>query len=118
MVEYVGFDPVHFWREIVAGVWYFHRDASKAQEPKIVLIKIGEVICADFINVQAKHLSMTTPSRDKSQADKFRELARELETDESKERFDERLRKIAKSAPPKREDKPKKDKPKKDKPGQ
>ncbi|GGA40764.1 hypothetical protein [Pelagibacterium lentulum] len=38
----------------------------------------------------------------KSQADKFRDLARELETDESPERFDERLKRIAK-APPKKE---------------
>lgn len=50
-------------------------------------------------------------SKTREQSDKFRELARELETDESKERFDERLRKIVKSPPPKDGDKPKKDKP-------
>lgn len=48
----------------------------------------------------------------KSQADKFREAARELGIDESGERFDERLKRIAKSPPPKSEDA------KKDKPGQ
>ncbi len=32
----------------------------------------------------------------KNQPDKFKELARELETDESPERFDERLKRIAK----------------------
>lgn len=39
----------------------------------------------------------TTQDKDKSQSDKFKELARELETDDSEERFDERLRKIVKS---------------------
>lgn len=33
----------------------------------------------------------------KSQPDKFRDLARELETDDSEERFAERLRKIVKA---------------------
>lgn len=47
----------------------------------------------------------------KSQPDKFRELAREIEADESPERFDERLKRIAKSPPPKDGDKPKKSKP-------
>lgn len=44
-----------------------------------------------------------------AQVDKFRDLARELETDESQEQFDERLRKIAKSSPQKGDDKGKKD---------
>lgn len=48
----------------------------------------------------------------KSQSEKFKDAARELETDESEERFDERLKQIAKSPPPKS------DTPKKDKPGQ
>lgn len=33
----------------------------------------------------------------KSQADKFREAAKELETDDDEKRFDERLKKIASS---------------------
>jgi hypothetical protein len=39
----------------------------------------------------------------RSQADKFRDLARELEADESQERFEESVRKIAKAPenPPK-----------------
>ena len=37
----------------------------------------------------------------KSQIDKFREAARELETDDDEARFDQRLGKIAKSPPPK-----------------
>jgi len=32
---------------------------------------------------------------EKSQADKFREAAKELETDDDEKRFDERLKKIA-----------------------
>lgn len=34
---------------------------------------------------------------DKSQAEKFKEAARELECDEDEDRWDERLRKVAKS---------------------
>ena len=37
---------------------------------------------------------------DKKQIDKFREAARQLETDDDEKRFDERLGKIAKSPPP------------------
>ena len=36
---------------------------------------------------------------DKPQADKFRDMARELECDEDEEAFDERLRKLAKAPP-------------------
>jgi len=36
----------------------------------------------------------------KSQLDKFREAARELETDDDEARFDEKLKRIAKSPPP------------------
>lgn len=39
----------------------------------------------------------------KSQVDKFREAARELETDQSEEAFDRALKKVAKSPPPKHE---------------
>lgn len=38
---------------------------------------------------------MTQPKSKKSQADKFREAAKELETDDDEKRFDERLKKIA-----------------------
>jgi hypothetical protein len=38
---------------------------------------------------------------EKSQIDKFREAARELETDDSDEAFDARLKKIGKAPPPK-----------------
>lgn len=37
----------------------------------------------------------------KTQVDKFRDAARELETDESEENFDRVLKKVAKSPPPK-----------------
>jgi hypothetical protein len=47
--------------------------------------------------------------REKSQADKFREAARELETDESEESFDRVLKRVAKAPAPK-DDKPKKSK--------
>ena len=45
---------------------------------------------------------------DKSQLDKFREAARDLQTDESEENFDRVLKKVAKSLPAKGE-KPKGD---------
>ncbi|WP_198669664.1 hypothetical protein [Pelagibacterium sediminicola] len=55
---------------------------------------------------------MTHKDKDRrSQSDKFKELARELEADESAEHFDRKLKKIVKSPPPKDGDKPKKDKP-------
>lgn len=38
---------------------------------------------------------------DKTQSDKFKEAARELEADEDEKRWDERLRKIAKAKPDK-----------------
>ena len=45
-----------------------------------------------------------------AQIDKFRELARELETDDDEARFDERLKKLA-TAPAKPKPPPKADKP-------
>lgn len=36
----------------------------------------------------------------KTQSDKFKELARELEADEDEARWDERLKKVAKANPP------------------
>ncbi|MER8536666.1 hypothetical protein NKH61_27635 [Mesorhizobium sp. M1005] len=44
---------------------------------------------------------------EKPQVEKFKEAARELETDQSEEAFDRVLKKVAKSPPPK-DDKPKK----------
>ncbi|GEM_PF-1458347 len=38
---------------------------------------------------------MPQPDHDKPQADKFRDLARELEADESEEAFEEKVRRIA-----------------------
>jgi hypothetical protein len=38
-------------------------------------------------------------TRDKSQSDKFKEAARELEADEDEARWEERLKKLAKSQP-------------------
>lgn len=49
---------------------------------------------------------MTEDSREsasKSQADKFREAAREAETDDREEAFDATLKRIAKAPPPKDE---------------
>lgn len=40
---------------------------------------------------------MTTP--DKSQLDKFKEAARQLETDDDEARFDERIKKLVKHKP-------------------
>ena len=37
-------------------------------------------------------------TKDKNQADKFREAAKELETDDDEKRFDERLKEIAKKS--------------------
>ena len=40
-----------------------------------------------------------TTARSKSQADRFRETARQLECDEDKERFEEKLGRLAKAKP-------------------
>jgi hypothetical protein len=40
-----------------------------------------------------------TPETNKPQADRFKEAARELETDDDPERFKERLRKLVKHKP-------------------
>lgn len=43
----------------------------------------------------------TNPPRDpKTQADKFADLARELECDEDEARFEEQVKRVAKPAPP------------------
>ncbi|MBS3649681.1 hypothetical protein KEU06_13795 [Pseudaminobacter sp. 19-2017] len=44
---------------------------------------------------------MNEPKRIKTQRQKFEEAARALETDDSEEKFDRALKKIAKSPPPK-----------------
>lgn len=49
---------------------------------------------------------MDKTAHEKSQLDKFREAARQLETDDDEKRFDERLGKIAKSSLPTTKDKP------------
>ncbi|WP_292117294.1 hypothetical protein [Mesorhizobium sp.] len=41
------------------------------------------------------------PDKPNKQLEKFKEAARELETDDSEERFDRILKKVAKSPPPK-----------------
>ena len=50
---------------------------------------------------------MPLPNQDKSdarsQSDKFRDLARELEADEDQARWDERLKKVAQAKPTTRE---------------
>jgi hypothetical protein len=42
---------------------------------------------------------MSNSGPQKSQADKFKEAARELETDDDPERFEDRLRKLVKHKP-------------------
>ena len=42
---------------------------------------------------------MSDAQKPKPQIDKFRDAARELETDDDEARFDERLKKLAKAAP-------------------
>ena len=49
---------------------------------------------------------MSEKNQAKSQSDKFKEAARELETDDSEEHFDERLKRVAISPQPKKGDKP------------
>ena len=44
---------------------------------------------------------MTLPTPKKSQVDKFREAARELDTNDSEQDFDVLVKRIAKSPPPK-----------------
>jgi hypothetical protein len=48
---------------------------------------------------------MTSPTKKFSQTEKFRQAARDLETDDDEKRFDERLEKIARQKPaePKKE---------------
>lgn len=43
---------------------------------------------------------MTETEGQKSQSDKFKDLARELGADEDEARWDDRLRKVAKAKPP------------------
>lgn len=50
---------------------------------------------------------MTTATRPKSQVEKFREAAREIETDDSEEAFDAKLKKIAEAPPKPKDEKPK-----------
>jgi hypothetical protein len=45
---------------------------------------------------------MSDKTSKKSQADKFREAAKDVETDDDEKRFDEKLRRLTK-APPKKE---------------
>lgn len=49
--------------------------------------------------VKARPLS-DKPQATKSQSDKFRDLARQLECDEDEKAFEERVRKVAASPPP------------------
>jgi len=49
---------------------------------------------------------MPKPEEHKSQLDKFKEAARQLETDDDEGRFNERLGKVATASPPKEEKKP------------
>jgi hypothetical protein len=46
-------------------------------------------------------MAKPVPKKSKSQVAKFRETARALEADESEEKFDVALKKMAKSPPPK-----------------
>ena len=43
----------------------------------------------------------TTPGTAKTQLDKFKEAAKEVETDDSEETFDRRLKQVAKAPQPK-----------------
>lgn len=54
---------------------------------------------------------MPASSSDESQSEKFKRLARELECDESEDRFDRALKRVAESPPHERDDTSKKDKP-------
>jgi hypothetical protein len=49
---------------------------------------------------------MAEPKHDSTQADKFRQLARELECDEDEAAFEEKVRRGAKPQPPKSVAKP------------
>ena len=45
-------------------------------------------------------MCMTEQKHDSTQADKFRDLARQLECDEDEARFEETVKKVAKAAKP------------------
>ncbi|WP_306047162.1 hypothetical protein [Nioella sp. MMSF_3534] len=47
---------------------------------------------------------MGTPDTEKSQLDKFKEAARQLETNDDEERFDEKLKRLAKQKPDEKQD--------------
>jgi len=47
---------------------------------------------------------MTDKQPEQSQADKFRELARELETDDDEKAFEEKVRALAKASPKPKDD--------------
>lgn len=47
---------------------------------------------------------MENSSSNKSQLDKFKEAARQLETDDDEERFDEKLKRLAKQKPDEKAD--------------
>lgn len=49
---------------------------------------------------------MSEQATKKSQLDKFKDAARELETDDREEAFDEKLKKVAKASPPPKPGKP------------
>lgn len=53
---------------------------------------------------------MKTEAAEKSQIEKFREAARQLETDDSDENFDRIVKRLAKAAPAPKEPTPKKGK--------
>jgi hypothetical protein len=57
------------------------------------------------------HGGTMNEANQESQSEKFKRLARELECDESEERFDKALKRVAESPPPEKGDKSKKDKP-------
>lgn len=47
---------------------------------------------------------MVQPSSNKSQLERFKEAARELETDDDERRFNEKLKKLAKAKPESKKD--------------
>lgn len=57
----------------------------------------GETLCKQTRPTPIRSFKMKTKTEKKKQIDKFREAARELETDDSEEAFDHVLKRVAKA---------------------
>lgn len=57
-----------------------------------------------IINIYEMHREYQMTGTTKSQLDRFKEAARQLETDDDEERFDEKLKRLARQKPDEKQD--------------